>query len=470
MRRWRDGALLVQGVWVALTFGLLAATWHDAQGEPLLMRLSAIGFVVHAIWAFWSWRHIAQRWFDGYIVFLAALVAFSGGQIALYAGGVMPQEQLLGGKFGAGTTQRTLTLVGVAVSAFHFGALLAASRVLPVQGVRRDVTGAVRVLRTIGLACLVVGLPAYAYKLANSVVLVATRGYMALYQQEVRIGLENWVGVLASFFLPGVLMYFASSAKHPRVVRVSWAFSIAAILANLFMGARAYAFLHLFPMMMIHHALVAPLRKRVLATIAAGSIALIPAIAQFRGLSLQGRIEAAAVGAERQDSALVATLKETGGTLITVAHTIELFPEVRPFDFGMGYVRAASAAIPNIFGELHPVAREMTYSQWLMWKEEPVLFELGGGMGFSMIAEAFANYSWWGTPAVMCLWGALLVTLIARARARQDALGVALEAALLAAILILPRSETATVTRSITWFVLMPWVISTWGERRSGSG
>ena len=71
-------------------------------------------------------------------------------------------------------------------------------------------------------------------------------------------------------------------------------------------------------------------------------------------LSERGILESGIASLVTQQNPATLTLEELGGSLSTVAYTIELAPEVRPFDYGLGYLQSALTIIPNVLGQLHP--------------------------------------------------------------------------------------------------------------------
>lgn len=447
-----------------IALGLICADRVDGDSW---IRIGSIAFVAQGAWAFRSWYRCTGRLVDGYAIFLLALLLFSGGQMALTAIGVLP-DGLLYGRFSDWTTLRAVALVNACFASFHLGALLVGRRAPPANpsGVS-DVSPLIRyriaTIRAFGVALLSVSAPAMALQTYEALRLASVGGYLALYQQEVRVGLQNWHGVLATFFPPALLMVFAASSQRPQWRRICWVLASVYIAANFVVGSRAVGAMLMAPMLLLQHTLVAPLRRTTLITLAVVTLLLFAVIAQFRILRIGERGSLAAVGGG--DPMLVATVREMGGTMTTIAHTIDLVPQVRPYDDGIGYVLALTSAVPNVIGELHPGARGSKYSQWLIAEVDPMQAAAGGGMGFSMIAEAYANFSWVGAPLVMLAFGLCLGGVVQWARRQPLVVGMTMEATLLAAIITLPRGESANSVRGVVWFVVIPTLLTSWYAR-----
>jgi hypothetical protein len=440
--------------------------WNGTRDDAAWLRGASVALIALGAWSWASWRLVTGRLFDAYAVFLLALVVFSGGQMILLGLGLLP-EGLLDGRYSPRTTLRAALLVDASVAAFHLGALLRARsagedapRAGPAeQRARADA------FRGLGLLLLAVSTPATIWQTIAAIRIVSAGGYMALYQQAVSVGLQNWDGVLAAAFPPALLMVFATHADRPGWRAVSWLLALVSAATSLLLGARAAALLVVAPMLLLHHALVAPLRRATVVALAAGGLALFPVIAQVRSQSLAERRVALAMTERPAEPFFVPAVREMGGTLVTLAETIELVPAVRPHDHGAGYLRALSTAVPNVFGDLHPAVRGGTWSQWLMARVDPVQFALGGGIGFSMIAEAWASFGL-GAPLVLFAMGLLLGGAVAWCRDQPAAIGLVTEAVLLTAVSPLPRAETSNVVRGIVWYVVLPLLFAAWRARK----
>jgi hypothetical protein len=449
----------------------LGVAWGGTGDDARWILGGSVAYVALGVWAFWTWHLGTGRFFDAYSVFLLALLVFSGGQMILLAFGALPGG-LLDGRYGPATTLRTVLLVDACVAAFHLGALLgtrssaaASGGASPPEddGATRARVGAIRAF---GVLLLAVSAPAMVYQTAQFFSLAAEGGYMALFQQEASVGLQNWSGILAASFPPALLLVFASHAERPGWRHLCWALGSLSAAANLLVGARAAAVLLLAPMLLAQHVLVAPVRRATIAALAIGGLVLFPLIAQVRAQSLAERRRELSLLEVGGEPAFVPAVREMGGTMLTITETIDLVPTVRPYDEGLGYLLALSTAVPNVFGELHPAVRRGTYAQWLMARIDPVQFALGGGVGYSMIAEAYANFSWAGAPAVMFVFGLALSAAVGWCRRQPAVIGMAVEATLMAATITLPRAESSNVARGIVWYVLLPLAFAAWRARR----
>jgi len=153
-------------------------------------------------------------------------------------------------------------------------------------------------------------------------------------------------------------------------------------------------------------------------------------------------------------------LVEMGGSIRTVAHTLELVPDIRGYDFGMGYLNALFAVIPNLFWPIHPAIAKGTASDWITMTIDPTWAYLGGGMGYSFIAESYLNFGWIGSPVVLFGLGFVYAKLVFWAQNSGDPARIAMLGSFLAFFLFFARSESVLVIRPLIWYALIPYLMA----------
>jgi oligosaccharide repeat unit polymerase len=160
------------------------------------------------------------------------------------------------------------------------------------------------------------------------------------------------------------------------------------------------------------------------------------------------------------ENPVIAIISEIGGSMQTVAYTIDLIPAVRPFDMGVSYLYALTTVIPNVFGQgVHPAIAHGIAADWLVWQVNPEIAAEGGGLGYSFIAEAFLNFGWLGAPVMLALIGFGLATVFLWADRSGNRLNIALAAIFVAFLSHFARGESATIVRPFVWYGLGPYVL-----------
>jgi hypothetical protein len=287
--------------------------------------------LLHSVWALWSWRRLSGTLFEPYALFMLSATLFNGG-LALLEVFRLNIGPLLA-EFPPEVAVRSLLLVFAGLVGLHFGALLAFA---PGRGSEVDESRASRpAMRITGSALLAVSFVPLLAQLRNAVSVATSGGYMALYQQDfAAAGAGSALGAGAAFALPGACFVLAGSA--------GWRFDRIAALAVLsmqscallFAGYRLHSILPLLTVAWLWDRTIQRIPRALIAPTAAILLSFVfPFVRATRELPAAERTTTS--GSEFQ--ATVAGLEEMGGTIETVAYTVELVPAQRPYDLGMGY-------------------------------------------------------------------------------------------------------------------------------------
>jgi oligosaccharide repeat unit polymerase len=153
------------------------------------------------------------------------------------------------------------------------------------------------------------------------------------------------------------------------------------------------------------------------------------------------------------ENPIVAIIHEMGVSMRTVGYTIELVPSERNYDYGLGYLRATMTLVPSLYW-----AMTETYSSWLVWTIAPGFARLGGGLGLSFVAEAYANFGWFGTLVFTFILGLLFARLVLWADSSEDVARKALMASFLVFFIAYSRGESAGEIGRLFWAAFVPYL------------
>ncbi len=440
------------------------------RGEASVYWL-CVYLLVQFGWFFWSWYRTTGRIFDPYSIFLLAAVLFNGGKAILEVfrlneHGIekfFSREGYLTFSFSLETMISALLLVSLGLGGLHLGALLAACKSNRyIINVRASSRGYENVMRLVGLTLISVSFLPLLYTIWERVQLVSSAGYFALFQQQAETGFGSAPKILASLMIPGVFHLLVGGSKK-RWALVSATSMIALYVVILaFTGTRMWWAMPLVAYVWLWHRRIARLPKSLLLGAAATLLLLVfPVLAMVRNIPGQERFSLT-VYVEAYLSVknpLVSILSEMGGTLMTVAHTVELIPTFRDFDWGLGYAYALLTIFPNMFWEIHPSVAHGLYSHWLTFVINPNTFYAGGGYGFSFIAEAYANFGWAGTPVLLALIGFLFARFVLWASFHGEPDRMAMLASFISFFMIYARGESALVVRPLIWYSFFPYML-----------
>ena len=153
---------------------------------------------------------------------------------------------------------------------------------------------------------------------------------------------------------------------------------------QLVVGTRAAAVTALVAFAWLWDRCVGKIRSGLILCGAISAILLLPMIAAVRNVSGNDRSSASFLLdlVSRIDNPGTALVYEMGGSMGTIAHTLELVPSLRTYDDGSSYFYSGLAVLPNVFGDLSIQARLTAILQLGWWKmliplERPLALALG---------------------------------------------------------------------------------------------
>jgi hypothetical protein len=152
---------------------------------------------------------------------------------------------------------------------------------------------------------------------------------------------------------------------------------------------------------------------------------------------------------------------EMGASIRTVAYTLQLVPSERPFDLGASYSWAATRVLPKAFFDVHPAAtQERSPAQWLVWRVSPWTAQHGGAIGYSMFAEPYFNFGWFGPFIVLLPAGYFLGRLLLWSESTSNrAMAAYLVAVVFSVLIFGVRADSTVLFRIPIWVGVVPYLI-----------
>ncbi|MGI8856818.1 MAG: O-antigen polysaccharide polymerase Wzy [Thermomicrobiales bacterium] len=448
---------LIGYVWLRPLFG-----WTDGS----LLRPTSVLLLVAFGWSLWSWKRLTRSVFDPYGLFLIAAFLFNAGSAFLFVFGLNTSGlMILDFSFAPDMTLQTLLLVFLGLGAFHLGALIIAGghdgRLFPAAASGDAQSPSAAEIRFVGWALLLVSAVPMALQLKQAASVVLTSGYFALYQQDYATGLQASMQFLASFLVPGALVLLAGSARSRSGRFVSMGVILLYALVQLFLGSRYHAIGPVIAYVWLWHRVIRPIpRWLLLGASLFVFVVVFPVIAATRDTSGANRLSVStfANAFSSINNPAVAVLSETGGTMMTIAHTLTLVPEVRGYDLGAHYFFAGTSLVPNLFWTLHPAIAHGLASDWLVWQVDPSFAAQGGGFGYSFIAEGFLNFGWFA-PLFLGVVGFFFAKLVFWGCRTGAPARLAAAASFTGFIIFWARGEAIDVIRPLVWYSLVPYLL-----------
>ena len=441
------------GMMILLAY-LISLVNFSEPGDHVYL-LSLVVVIVFS-WCLFSWKRVSGNLFNPYILFFSALMLFNAGQAIPEIIGAN-QYGYLNGEFSYNTIAKSLFLTLLCLYIMHLFALVTLLFVKKKESLVED-NIKYRALRTTGLILLAISIVPSIAQWKYSIQKVMASGYMGLYQGEAITGISNSSALLASFLTPAMMFLLAGGVNRRWPRHLSLLLLIISTTILFFMGHRAIAIMPVAAYYWLYDNKIKRINRFVLVLSSAFLIFIIfPLIRAVRSIT----------GGEKMsidflvetyfslDNPFIGIISEMGGSMFTVAHTIQLFPYDRAFDMGISYLYAPLTFLPNLFWDVHPSISHV-YSTWLVWTVDPITAAHGGGYGYSAIAEAYANFGWLA-PLFMGLVAVFLIKFYTGSL--HDTAKLALVASFLSFFFIYARGESISVTRSLLWYAVFPYCL-----------
>ena len=428
-----------------------------------LIGIGGLLFILMFAASVHSWYLCTGQLFHPYVLFLTSVLLFQGGQVILEMLGLNDEYGLLQGRYGANELLPAILLVLICFWAFHVGALTIAWLTLTRRKVEPPVTPSEpRAARTVGLALMGIAIVPFLMVAIPLLALRSQESYIVLYQQQTGSGVENWKLVLSGLLVPGALFLMVGAPKRAGALTISWLAVLLVSGLQFLLGARSHAVMPLIAAIWLWHSRIRQVPKSFL--IVTGLLMLVlvfPILAIIRNDPLSG--QSITVSSQNAffslENPFLATLFEMGGSVRPVVDTLQLVPNTRPHQLGLGYLHAVLNIFPNFIEFLHFPLQYGDHESWYVETVDPEYAQIGGSWGFSFIAEAYLEFGWFGAPVAMGCIGAFIAWFTLWGSNSKHAIKAAAVAAWFTLFLHFPRGILEGHTRQLIWFSLTPYLV-----------
>jgi hypothetical protein len=459
--------------YLLLLAALLCVAAYSVCGlaPETMLYPASVALCALSAWCLLSWRMCRGSLFSPYALFLSAAILFNAGQFLLYAAGIETQNSILQ-QFPPEILLECAVLVGFGLGGLHAGGLMAlrCRRDTRVPAPQACMESRLRPVRAVGWVMLAVSIVPWVLTVRERLSRVLNYGYfVGVFGFETATGVDHVPEILAQAFVPAAIFLLAGSRRRGGLL-VSGSLLAAFTGASLFAGSKGPALMAVFAWGWVWHRMIRPIPKSMmLAAALAIVLIVIPVVTATR--DIEGRYRTSLDGLLNAysgiETPLVSALSEMGWTGLTICHTLVLVPSVRPYDLGASYGHSVLSAVPNVFGGLHPAKARGFLSDWLAGTIAPQYAARGGGFGYSFIAEAYANFGWFGAPLALALIGFLMGRLFGWGETGRDPARAALVGCWLSSVLLFARGESALMLRSLVWYAAIPYFAVELSHRKS---
>lgn len=384
---------------------IILAIFYGIAYRLNLLNIDTIGLLclLQLIFVLYSWYNIKKVYIDAYIIFSIALYTFNLGQPILRGLHLaVDYRNLIDGGYISETSFFQGAVFSLLCLCFlHLGALASQRNRYHSSDQPLDsfiFVSQINIIKKVSFFFLIFSMPFYLIFLYQSIGNVMIGGYSALYEEGNTKG-SFWL--LSNFYTPSLIALYFTSQFKPGWMKyfILLIMVLTVILPPLFLGGRTDVFIILSIVFLIYfytHKL--NLRYVVLAGLfSMVFLNLFHAISVNR-TDFQTMISSFSTTVGDGENPALSTISEMGWTMFCTSKTMDCYPSIKEHEYGTSYIGDLLVVIPNLgFWDEHP-SNKYSSSKWL---QEFV----GGrsGIGYSMPAEAYANFGWFGMTLLFVL-------------------------------------------------------------------
>lgn len=245
--------------------------------------------------------------------------------------------------------------------------------------------------------------PVYLYNFVNKIITSIQYGYGALYGyddpnfQSNSSSISNILSSFENWFIPSLLFLLFLYKNNRKSKSILTLIVITIIIGNFIAGSRGGAMTLTLAVLFLWDSEIKKFSKKqkiLLLLLLIIIISMLPIIATFRGLANKDISSLVyAISNNESENLLVDVVAELGGSMNPWLMVNQIIPQYTNFRLGQSYAASFLAVIPSVLLGGYSFTKYANLSQWLMDTTN-----LSYGPGFSMHAESFYNFGWFGIP------------------------------------------------------------------------
>lgn len=447
---------------VGIVFLLFFVVFYIVYGSyihtPQYENLKVVGTVglIQFVFSIYLSLQNGQKLISPYVIFLIVMYIFQTGQSMMYPFDIVTKRDLVGfyGITNAGVFSAQLVSFSF-LAFFQIGSLVYSPKSGRKTALNPKYEYQNRRIIQIGWFLAIISIYPYYDELIQRAILSMLRGYGALYQGEAKIGIANIQGILADYFIPALICFFIGyrTSKKKRLAIIAVLLLNCAII--LVTGGRTEAVIIMALILILQNYLVKSFTKKDMVIIGAAGmmvLVLLAGISKMRTNTSRNIEDTFSFQSDDNENAITEAISEMGGTMFCQIWTEEIISQTGDYRLGSSYAYSLTSIIPNLgFWTIHPAKEHANLGHWLT-KEKGLSF----GTGYSMVAEAYINF-WYFGALFMAMLGYFATAIFGRLNNAIKLGNIAFIAFILVFFwfsLKIPRNSFIGVIRAIFYFAL----------------
>lgn len=384
---------IVYGIWL-LTVCMFLYFYPDCD-LMILAWIANISYIILIL----NIYLVKKDFFDFSIIFMTFIFLFCNGQIFLYSLGINMEKRLV---FVDNTQREIIRATNYFILSFLFMGL----GILIVNKNKPDTNEKVsdefnNAIKYVAFLFLIVSIVPYLYNLFKALIITRSGGYGNIYKNE-SSSTSIGIGYITRFFIPSLLLllYSYKDNKIKRNIIMIICLIIAGL--GLIIGGRGEPISIIVIIILYYYKYIKKFKGKQLFKlfiIAMLVVTIIPIVAKTRSGTYSLR-ETVDLIFEGNNSPIIETISELGGTMNAWCLTDKVVPSVQDFKHGESYLASIIMIIPKVFLGGYSFASKAALDTWLQ-----NILNMSYGPGFNIFAETYYNFGWYGGIAFSIILG-----------------------------------------------------------------
>ena len=337
-----------------------------------------------------------KNYMDFGIVFLTIVILFCNGQMLLYSFGV-PYSDLSIFKYSFSKVYFAAKYFLYSFLMFGLAFVLNTNNKSAERKTIETTCSSVDIaIKKFSYFCLIIFSFPFLYSKINQLMISLRYGYDSIYYGNFSSSIQfaDFIGYFSNLFVIS-LLFLVYVYRNKKGLRKIFSLSILLLILIYFVtGMRGSALTLLISYLLIYFKFVNIKKSNkfiIISSIAILVLLFIPIIKNYRGSSSKNWSDFTSSISNSNNSAVVETISEIGGSMAPFIMTSNIIPNPFPYRYGLSYVSSFLAIIPSSIYGTSFFTDNSALDIWLM-----KTYNMSYGPGFSIMAESYYNFGYYG--------------------------------------------------------------------------
>ncbi len=384
---------------IGISIVLIYSIYYNSIDNYNIDTLKILGFfsLIQLMFILLSWKRLTGSFFDAYTIFMVACYAFNLAQPILEVfGAVSPKRSIITHyEYPINIYCQATYISMYFIMTFHFGSI-SVYKVTPstkIKNYKSNYEIQLKAIFKVASVFAILSFPGYIYNMMVNMILSATEGYGAIYMEG--SGTVKIFDLIGEYYVPALIcLYFASEGLNNHKNIVLSIIVLTVIVPPLIIGGRT-GMMVMFAILLLLYFFFHKVNKRKILIMGVGVYVVLLVFAVMagnRGSGLSGYTSENLYDKEDKGNPVLFTLSEMGASVQPLMRTMNIIPENQNFRYGESYLYALTTIVPNVgIWDIHPATKHSNLGKWLQ-----EYYNLPFGPGFSIVAEAYYNFGYYG--------------------------------------------------------------------------